>query len=164
MGGVPGGVGGLADSPILASLASPPPQVGAAEGPGCSGDPATLTSAGGPGKSDAGASPGASSTLDLLLISACSVPATPPKPSPVLTPSLLTLSLLGCLHPSSPRRYKPLHSTPLPSPPLPTFFDLFVYFFPWQPPVPLSQTAQAPYNLKLICLTAALRQEGWEFI
>lgn len=126
-------------------LSSPgPPRVGAAEGPRCSGDPATLTSAGGRGETAAGAS---------------QEPAAPwTRCLPQSAPFLL-LQILSCPQ-SIP--YTPLcagvsanPSTPLPCPPLPTFFDLFVYFFPWQPPVSLCQTAQTPYNLKLICLTAA---------
>lgn len=105
------GRGGLDDSPILASLRSRqpgPPRVGSAEGLCCSGDPATLTSAGGRGETAAGASPGGSSTLDPLPISACSVPA-PPE------------SLRSSVHPLHPSlcwgARKPLHSTPLPAPP-----------------------------------------------
>lgn len=95
-----------------------------------------------------------------LLSSAGSVPAPPQTlPGPHSIPS----SRLSAGLPA-PLSHLAGTNPPLLSLPLPTFFDLFVYFFPWQPPVPLRQTAQAPYNLKLICLTAALRQEGWEFI
>lgn len=112
MGGVSRGVGGWTTPRFLQAcvLSLPgPPRVGAAEGLRCSGDPATLTSAGGRGETAAGASPGAGSTLDPLptcLLRSCSS-----RFSPVLSPSLIPLSVLGC--PQTP----PLHSPARPSPP-----------------------------------------------
>lgn len=112
--------GGLADSPILASLR--------ARQPGC-----PLRWAQQRGRAAAGTPPPWHLQVDWASQlweppqepaapwTRCpSQPASfplPPRPSPVLTASLLPLSLLGCLHPSSPHRYKPLHSPPLPAPP-----------------------------------------------
>lgn len=111
MGGVSGGVGGWTTPRSLqACVVSSPgsPRVGAAEGPRCSGDPATLTSAGGRGETAAGASPGASSALDQLPTSVCSVPAPPDSLASSVHPLYPSLCWGAC---------KPLHSTPLPAPP-----------------------------------------------
>lgn len=70
------------------------------------------------GRTSCGAFPGASSILDPLLCSAQPAPfPLLPRPSPDLTPSLLPLSLLGCLHPSVTSPVQTLHSSPRFSPP-----------------------------------------------
>lgn len=150
------GRGGLDNSPILASLRSLPPgspSGGRSRGAALQRGPRHPDICRWTGRNSCGSLPRSQQH---------------PGPAAYLSAPFLLLKIL-----SGPQSipYTPLcagvpanPSTPLPCPPFPTFFDLFVYFFPWQPPVSLCQTAQAPYNLKLICLTAASRQEGWEFI